>query len=108
MEKLLSDKIQPALVGLYQAVGVAAYSALVAGFVYFMGQSKIRPGYLGIVFMLVLFVFSAGITGSLVFGLPAYFALKNNVSRAVSVLAYTFVYLLSLLVVTALIIVAIY
>lgn len=108
MDKLLNNKIHPGLVGLYQALAVVIYVALVAAFIFFMEQSKIQPGYLGIVLMLVLLVFSAGITGTFVFGLPVYFALKNSVTRAVSILAYTFVYLLIALILAALTIFAIY
>ncbi len=36
MDKLLTNKFRPELVGLFQALGVVAYSALIAGFLYFM------------------------------------------------------------------------
>jgi len=98
MDKLLNNKLRPEIVGLFQALAVVVYSALVAGFIYFMSQTRIQPGYFGIALMLVLLVFSAGITGTFVFCLPAYFALKNNISRAISILAYTFLYILLALV----------
>lgn len=106
MDKLLNNKAHPGLVGLYQALAVVIYVALVAAFIFFMGQSKIQPGYLGIALMLVLLVFSAGISGTFVFGLPVYFALKNNVTRAVSILAFTFLYILIAIFLTILIILA--
>ena len=108
MDKLLNNKLRPAIVGLLQATAVVAYSALVAGFFFFMEQSRINePGYFGIVLLLVLLVFSAGITGTFVFGLPAYFALRNNISRAISTLAYTFLYILLAIVLAIFLILAI-
>ena len=108
MDKLLNNKIKPSLVGLVQGLAVVIYSAAVAGFFYFMGQTKIEPGYFGIVLMLVLLVFSAGVTGTFVFGIPAYFALTNDIKRAISILAYTFLYILLAIVLTVIIIFVIF
>lgn len=95
MEKFLDRYKNPALIGLLQAIAVVVYASIVAGFFFFMESTKIEPGYFGIVLMLVLLVFSAGITGTFVFGVPAYLAfIKNNVGRAISTLAYTFFYIL--------------
>lgn len=106
MDKLLNNKISASLVGLYQALAVVAYSAVVAGFIYFMSQLKMQPGFFGIALMLVLLVFSAGITGTFVFGLPAYFALKNDIKRAIYILVYTFLYILLIILITVFIILA--
>jgi len=106
MEKLLNNKLHPSAIGFFQALAVVFYSAAVGGFIFFMSSTKNQPGYLGIVLMLVLLVFSAGITGTLVFGLPVYYALKNNIKRSIEVLAFTFFYIFIALVLTVLIILA--
>ena len=108
MEKFLDKYKSPSLIGFLQALAVVVYSSTVAGFIFFMGQTKIEPGYFGIVLMLVLLVFSAGVTGTFVFGIPAYFALKNDIKRAISILAYTFLYILLAIVLTVIIIFVIF
>jgi hypothetical protein len=96
MEKILDDKINPVLVGLYQAAGVVLYTILVATLMAsFEGAGPDVPDLVVGPIILSLFVLSAGITGSLVFGLPVYFTFaKNNVKRAIAILGYTFLYLL--------------
>lgn len=106
MEKVLSNKISASLVGLFQALAVVGYSSLVAGFIYFMSQTRAQMGYLGVALLLVLLVFSAGLTGTFVFGLPAYFALKNNINQAILILVYTFLYILLIILITVFIILA--
>jgi len=87
------------LVGLVQAVGVAVYCALVGGFFFWMEEIAAKPGFLGIFLMLVLLVFSAAVTGSIVFGYPAYLAWNRKVKEALSVLAYTLTYSLLIILV---------
>ncbi|MCX6796324.1 MAG: hypothetical protein NTW06_02380, partial [Candidatus Falkowbacteria bacterium] len=62
-------KLNPSLIGLLQAVGVIAYCILIAALLNFLGKTSIQPpGILGFAAMLVVLVFSAAITGSIVFG----------------------------------------
>ena len=95
LEKLLEDKISPALVGFYQAAGIVAYTVLVALVITMLDGSGINPPeIIAVPSVLTLLVLSAGITGTLVFGLPVYFTFaKNKVGRAIAILGYTFLYL---------------
>jgi len=89
MEKLLKGEVNPALIGLLQSIAVTAYCALIGAFIFYVGESNIRPGYMGVFLMLVLLVFSAAVTGSLVLGLPAYLAINKKIKEALSILGYT-------------------
>lgn len=68
------------------------YIALVAGFVImselFLPDGP-KPVIIGIMTFLTLFVFSAGISGVLVFGLPFYLALQNKYREALITLLFT-------------------
>ncbi len=104
IEKVLSEKNSPALVGFGQALGVVLYVSLIVVIIntLFSYIEHQAPEIMMAFMMITLFVFSAGITGSLVFGLPVYFAFsKNNITRAISILAYTFLYLFVVVGVTA-------
>jgi len=84
------EKEKPITIGLLQALSVSLYCGLVALFFSFMTKTAPRPGFFGFFVMLVIFVFSAAITGSLVFGYPAYLVLaKNKIKEASTILAYT-------------------
>ncbi|MDP2671439.1 MAG: hypothetical protein Q8P13_03195 [bacterium] len=96
------NKTSPLTLGFLQALGVGLYVGKVAAFMFFLEKNIGEPGYFGVALILTLFVFSAGLTGTLVFGTPAYFALKGNISKAVSTLLATFVSLAILITVTAL------
>jgi len=100
MEKLLDGKWNPAVVGLFQSLLVAVYCSGVGAFIFYMGSSSIQPGYLGVFLMLVLFVFSAAVTGTLVFGLPVYLALKNKVKESLSILGFTLLYSAAIILIT--------
>lgn len=52
------------------------------------------PRFLGSLLILVLLVFSAAVTGSIVFGYPAYLALNKRIKEALSILAFTLLYCL--------------
>lgn len=106
MDKLLTDKINPAIVGLYQALGIVVYTTLVAVIITSLeGTGLNSPDILAIPTILTLLVLSAGITGSLVFGLPVYFTFaKNDIKRAISILGYTFIYLFTAVLATFLIV----
>jgi len=86
-------KCSPNLIGLLQSLGVIIYCTLLGGFFWTMGKiNPGMPGISGIVLMLFLLVFSAGITGLLVFGYPAYLAINNKIKEALTILTYTFLY----------------
>ncbi|MEX0616370.1 MAG: hypothetical protein WD231_00990 [Candidatus Woykebacteria bacterium] len=107
MDKLLKGEVHPALAGLGQALGLTAYCALVGAFMFFIEKGNMEPGYIGVFLILVLFVFSAAITGSLVFGLPVYLALNNKIKEALATLSYTLLYSFLIILVLILIIFAI-
>ena len=86
-------------IGLFQALGVAIYCGLVAGFMYNIMQVLPRPGIAGMFLMLSLFVFSAAVTGTLVFAYPVYLAIvKNKIKPAINVLGFTLLFSLILIV----------
>ena len=89
MEKLLNNRLNIPLLGLVQALSVALYCSLVASFMFYVERTANQPGIVGIILLLILFVFSAAVTGSLVFGIAAYLALKNRIKEALSLLLYT-------------------
>jgi hypothetical protein len=92
MEKVLKGEVNPVLVGLVQAILVAAYCALVGSFMYNIEGSELEPGYLGVFLILVLLVFSVATVGTLIFGLPAYLVLNNKTKEALATLTYTLLF----------------
>jgi len=107
IEKLLERKYNPSLIGFLQAAGVLIYCGLIAVFFFYMTKTAAQPGIVGIFLMLALFVFSAAITGSLVFGYPAYLALvRNRIKEALAILAYTLLYSLLIILLTIIIVVS--
>jgi len=93
-------KINPPLIGFLQAVGVIAYCVLIAVLFGFLNKVAIEPpGFLGFAVMLVILVFSAVITGSIVFGYPAYLFLKQQrVKEPLFILAFTVIFCLTILI----------
>jgi hypothetical protein len=110
MEKILNNRLSPVLLGFYQALGVVLYTVLIGVFFNLMQRAKTHPPDLvAAPVILTLFVLSAAITGTLVFGLPAYYAFtKNNINRAISTLVYTFVFIFLAVFVSGLAILLIY
>jgi hypothetical protein len=97
-----------AAAGFLQAFGVIGYCTVVATFIYFAGKIAFGPSVFAITAFLLLFVLSAAITGSLVFGYAAYLALNKKIKEALMDLAYVLLWsklviLLAILVVTILI-----
>ncbi|OGY22833.1 MAG: hypothetical protein A2Y57_02915 [Candidatus Woykebacteria bacterium RBG_13_40_7b] len=92
MENLLKKQVSPNLVGLLQSLGVAIYCLLIGSFFFFMEKTTLKPGFLGIALMLILLVFSASITGSIVFAYPAYLCLNKKIKESLEILAYTLLY----------------
>ena len=87
------EKEKPYTIGLCQALGVTIYCGLVALFFNYLTQTVDKPGFYGFFFMMLLLVFSAAITGSLVFGFSVYLAVvKNKIKEALQVLAYTLIF----------------
>lgn len=87
------------LLGFLQALGVIVYCGLVAGFFWSCNKFFVAAsGFWATALMLALLVFSAAVTGSIVFGYPAYLALKGKIKDALTLLAYTLLYCLGLLI----------
>ena len=97
------EKEKPATVGLCQALFVTVYCGLIAILFNFLTKAipEDPPGFFGFFFMLVLLVFSAAVTGSLVFGYPAYLVLaKNKIKEALTILAFTLAFSLAIILLT--------
>ena len=88
-------------VGLCQALLVSLYCGLVAIFFNFVVQALPEPGFYGFFLILTLLVFSAAVTGSLVFGYPVYLAVVNKKAKeADAILAYTLGFLFLMILAT--------
>ena len=91
-------KKDPYLIGLYQALGVVGYAFLISNLFFVLEKIAVAPpNYLGFTLILVLLVFSAAVTGSIVFGYPAYLAFNKKTKEAISVLGFTLLYGLGLI-----------
>jgi len=72
------------------SLGTALYIALIASFIYILGESGgDTKSIIAPIFMLMLFVFSAAFTGTLVFGRPIIWYLNGKKHEALSLLFYT-------------------
>jgi hypothetical protein len=73
------------------AFGTAVYIVIIASLMYFFQESfpKDANNFLIPIAMLLLFVFSAALTGFLVFGKPAMIYLDGKKKEAISLLFYT-------------------
>jgi len=86
-------KMSPNLIGLFQALGVSIYCSLIVGLINLLEKTDVRPpDYIAGIFMLLLLVISASITGLLVFGYPAILALDKDIKRALQIVGYTLLY----------------
>jgi hypothetical protein len=76
---------------LLDSLGTTAYIALIASFMYFVEKGSFGAGKTVFVpiAMLMLFVFSAAFTGTLVFGRPIVWYLNGRKQEALSLLFYT-------------------
>jgi len=83
----------PHTIGFLQALGVVAYCSLI-GLLFWALNSRFinSPQFFTMVFILVLLVLSAAVTGSIVFGYAVYLALNKKIKQALFVLAYTITY----------------
>ena len=88
-------KINPVLAGLLQALGAIIYIFMVSAAMSLLERlGPQMPEVFSIAFVLTLFVFSAAVTGSLVFGYPANLALNKKVKESLKVLGYTLLFFL--------------
>lgn len=89
------------LIGLLQAIGVFVYCVLISGALNYLSRVFIQsPGFLGTAVILAIIVLSAAITGSIVFGYPAYLFLKyKKTKEALSILAFTLVFCLTIIII---------
>lgn len=88
------------------AILTAVYIAVVASFLFYapkvFGSSGKPDTVLAPIVMLSLFVFSAALTGTLIFGRPILWYLDGKKSEAVSLLAYTLAIFLAITILTLL------
>ena len=91
------NKLRPSLIGFLQALGVVVYCALVSG-LFELGNKFFpnQPDFLISVLVLILVVFSAAITGIIVFGYSAYLVLNQKIKEALSVFFYTLLYFIGI------------
>ena len=87
----------PALTGFIQALGVIVYTSLVAFLIKAMENINSEGEIFNIVFVLTLLVFSAAISGLIVFGYPVFLVIQKKTKKALKVLGYTLFFLLILL-----------
>lgn len=107
IEKLLERKYSPSAIGFLQTAGVLIYCGLIAALFFFLAKTPSQPGFFGFFVMLALLVFSAAVTGSLVFGYPAYLTLiKHRPKEALTILTYTLLYSLIIIALSIIIILA--
>lgn len=93
-------KINPRAAGFLQAVAVVAYISALIKVMQVLGQTfgSQSENVIAII-MLSLFVFSAALTGALVFGLPAYLILNKKTREGLTVFGSTLVTLFVFIVV---------
>jgi len=101
-------KLNLSTIGLLQALGLTVYCALVVGVMHWFGQVFFAPpGFWGSLLILVLLVFSAAVSGSIVFGYSAYLFLKyKKTKEPLSILAFTLLYCLAIIIIIVILIVA--
>ena len=94
------NKSKLPLIGFLQALGLIIYCLLIAMF-FRLAEKFIQgpPTFINIALVLFLFVFSAAVTGSIVFGYPAYLALNQKIKEALSVFEYTILFCLVIIVI---------
>ncbi|MEK7581313.1 MAG: hypothetical protein AAB512_03445 [Patescibacteria group bacterium] len=93
------EKQTGSTVRLISTLSTVLYCGAIALFFNFMSKSTIKPGFF---LMLLLFIFSAAVTGTFVFGYPAYLAVaKNKIGEAINILAFTLLYSLAIILIVA-------
>ena len=100
------NKSKLSFIGFLQALSLIIYCSLISG-LFRLADNFITgpPVFLTTALMLLLFVFSAAVTGSIVFGYPVYLALNQHIKEALFVFAYTLLYCLLIIIVMVVILV---
>ena len=91
------NKLSLKTVGILQALGIAAYCGLIA--LLFIALDEFMqqpPQYFIMIFMLILLVFSAAVTGMLYFGYAGYLALRQKIKDALILVGITTLSLLGI------------
>ena len=100
-------KLSSHLIGLLQALGVVIYCILIIGlFQLFAKIMPQPPKFFGPVLSLIVLVFSAAVTGSLIFGRAAYLALNRRIKEGLSVLGFTLLYCFGIIIIITILIIA--
>ncbi len=101
INNLKTMKKTPLLIGFLESLGIIAYCLLISGFFLILDRVEANPPqFLGVAFMLVIFVLSAAISGSIVFGYPVYLILKENkIKEGLQTLGYFALFLLGIIIV---------
>jgi len=88
-----------------QALGAALYVVIIAAVMYGLDSVETVPSiYLSMITVLLLLVFSAAVTGSLIFAYPAVLAVRKKIKQAFWVLGSTLGWMVIFLIVFLLII----
>lgn len=96
-------KLHVSSIGFLQALGVLVYCGLINGLFWWLGSgfnsytnyvSNGRYDFLMMVVMLILMVLSVAVIGLLIFGYFAYLILNKKVREALSLLGFTFLYII--------------
>jgi len=76
---------------IFDSLTTTAYIIAISSFMFWAGESKLGANntFLAPIAMLLLFVFSAALTGFLVFGQPAILYLDGKKKEALTLLTYT-------------------
>jgi len=76
---------------LFNSLATTAYIVAIASFMFYAGETKlgVNNTFLAPIAMLLLFVFSAALTGFLIFGRPALMFLDGKKKEAMTLLTYT-------------------
>ncbi len=80
-----------------QALGITVYCCLVAFLMFALEAFMLEPPqFFVMIFMLILIVFSAAVTGTLYFGYAAYLALQQKIKEAMMLVGITTLTLLGI------------
>lgn len=94
---------------LINALGTAVYVIIIASFMFFASQGIFgeNPSIFVPITMLMLFVFSAALTGFLIFGRPIMWYLDNKKKQAFSLFVYTLTIFLMIILVCLVVLVVV-
>lgn len=98
----MNKKTKLLLIGLIQALGVTVYCSLISLIVW-LSQGITPPQFIGVIFVLSLLVFSAAVTGSIVFAYSAYLVLNKRVKEGLTLFGYTLAFSLIIILIIAII-----